>query len=93
MYPVVIIETEKVEYYPINSDIIYIEQRQATGAQWVVIHPLFEVCARETGYGGGGWRRKAWWSQEATEKQLRATLEDSQEDKSTRRSGGEMGMQ
>ena len=23
---------------------------------------LFEVCARETGYKGGGGRREAWWS-------------------------------
>ena len=32
---------------------IYIEQRQATVAQWVALRPLFEVCARETGYEGG----------------------------------------
>ena len=23
-------------------------------AQWVALRPLFEVCERETGYGGGG---------------------------------------
>ena len=34
----------------INWARIYIEQRQATVAQWVALHPLFEVCARETGY-------------------------------------------
>ena len=33
---------------------IYIELRQETVAQWVEINPLFEVCARETGYEGGG---------------------------------------
>ena len=33
---------------------IYIEQRQATVAQWVALRPLFDVCARETGYEGGG---------------------------------------
>ena len=92
MYPVVIIETEKVEYYPINSDIIYIEQRQATGAQWVVIHPLFEVCARETCYAGGRRRREAWGHQKATEKQLRTTPVDSREAEGIR-IGGEMGTQ
>ena len=48
-------------------DRIYIEQRQETVAQWVALHPLFEVCARETGYEGGGRRRKVWWCQEARE--------------------------
>ena len=71
----------------------YIEQRQATVAQWVALRPLFEVCARETGYEGGGWMRKVWWRQEATEKQLQATLEDSREAKRRRRSGGKMVMQ
>ena len=33
---------------------IYIERRQETVAQRVVIRPLFEVCARETGCEGGG---------------------------------------
>ena len=28
----------------------YIGIRQATVAQWVEIHPLLEVCAREKGY-------------------------------------------
>ena len=50
---------------------IYIERRQATVVQWVALHPLFEVCAREKGYDGGGRRRKTCWRQEATEKQLR----------------------
>ena len=71
---------------------IYIEQQQATVAQWVALHPLFEVCARETGYEGGGRRRKAWWRQEAKEKQLCDTLADSREAKRRRRIGGEMGM-
>ena len=51
-----------------QSDRTYIEQRQATEVQWVALRPLFEVCARETGYEVGGWRRKVWWRQEATEK-------------------------
>ena len=71
---------------------IYIEKRQATVAQWVALRPLFEVCARDTGYKGGGRRRKAWWRQEATEKQLRSTLADSRESKRRRRIGGEMGI-
>ena len=33
---------------------MYIEQRQATVDQWVAISPLFDVCARDTGYEGGG---------------------------------------
>ena len=61
-------------------------------AQWVALSPLFEVCTRETGYEGGERRRKVWWIQEATEKQLWATLEDSREAKRRRRSGGKMGM-
>ena len=72
---------------------IYIEKQQATVAQWVALHPLFEVCARETGYEGGGRRRKVWWRQEATEKQLQDTLEESQEVKIRRRIGEEMGTQ
>ena len=71
---------------------IYIDRRQATLAQWVALHPLFELCARETGYEGGGRRRKVWWRQEATEKQPRATLEDLWEAKRMRRRDGEMGM-
>ena len=58
-------------------DRIYIERRQATVAQWGALRPLFEVCERETGCEGRGRRRKAWWIQEATEKQLRSTLADS----------------
>ena len=27
---------------------IYIERRQATVVQWMSLHPLFEVCERET---------------------------------------------
>ena len=34
-------------------DRIYIERCQTTVAQWVALRPLFEVCARETGYEGG----------------------------------------
>ena len=50
---------------------IYIERRKATVAQWVPLRPLFEVCARETGYEGGGRRRNFWWRQEATKNNFR----------------------
>ena len=72
---------------------VYIEMRQATVAQWVALSSLFEVCARETGYERGGRRSKVWGGQEATEKKLWATLENSREAKRRRSSGGEMGMQ
>ena len=52
----------------------YIGIRQATRAQWVVLWPIFEVCAGDKGYEGRGHRREAWWRQEAAEKQLMASL-------------------
>ena len=73
-------------------DRIYIEQQQATVAQWVALHPLFEVCARETWYEGGGLSRKVCWCQEARRKQLCATLEELREDKRRRSRGGEIGI-
>ena len=48
----------------------YIGRRQATVAQWVALRPLFEVCAREKGYEGGGNRREDLWRQEVIEKRL-----------------------
>ena len=39
---------------------IYIERQQATVEQWGGIRPLFKLCTRETGYEGGGQRRKVW---------------------------------
>ena len=69
---------------------IYIEQRQATVAQWVALHPLCELCEGDTGCEGGGRRSKVWWSQEATEKQLWITLAESREAKGKRRIGWEM---
>ena len=74
----------------IQSERIYIEQRQATVAQWVAQRLLVEVCARETWYKGAGRRVVACSRQEATEKQLRATLIDSWEPKGRRRIGGEI---
>ena len=43
-------------------------------AQWEALRPLFEVCAQEKGYEGGGCRREASRRQEETDKQLRAIL-------------------
>ena len=36
----------------------YIDRRQATVAEWVASLPILEVCERETGYKGGGARRR-----------------------------------
>ena len=33
-----------------QSDRVCMDGRQTTVAQWVALRPLFEVCARETGY-------------------------------------------
>ena len=32
----------------------YLDRRQAKVAEWVALRPIFEVCARETGYEEGG---------------------------------------
>ena len=45
-------------------------------AEWVVLQPIFEVCANETGYRGEGRHRETWWRQAVDEKHLRDTLED-----------------
>ena len=57
-----------------QSERIYIGRRQATMDHWVALRPLFEVCARKIWYEGGGHKRNSWWLQEASEKQLWATL-------------------
>ena len=31
----------------------YINRRQETVAEWVAMRPIFEVCAKETGFEGG----------------------------------------
>ena len=41
-----------------KSASIYIERRQATVAQWLVLRPLFDLFTREKGYEGGVWGRK-----------------------------------
>ena len=44
-------------------------------AEWVATWPIFDVCARETGFEGGGRLRVPWWRQKAAEDQLRVTME------------------
>ena len=58
-----------------QSLMTYIGIRQSTVAQWVALQQIFEVCAGETDYDGGGCRREAWWRQGVTDKQLQETLE------------------
>ena len=55
---------------------IYIERQKSTVAQWVELRPLFDVCEKGKGYNGGGLRRKAWWRQEATEKNFGPTWQN-----------------
>ena len=43
----------------------YINKRQATVAEWVDLRPIFEVCAKDTRYAGGGKFCEPWWWQEA----------------------------
>ena len=64
------------EAVKMQSEIIYIVRQQATVAQQVALRPIFELCADNTGYKGGGCRRQAWWHQGAADKQLRAILEE-----------------
>ena len=60
-----------------QSGMTYIGRLQATGAQGVVLRPIFVVCASETVYEeGGGCRREAWWRQGASDNQLWSNLED-----------------
>ena len=44
--------------------------------KWVDLRLIFEVCAGETGYEGGGNRRETWRRQGVTDKQIWATLEE-----------------
>ena len=54
----------------------YIGRRQATVSQWVDLLPLLELCARETGYDGGGWNKSSWWRQQTTKETLWTILEE-----------------
>ena len=65
-----------------QSGITYIRRRHRTVEKCVAVQTIFGVCARETGYEGGGHRMEAWWHQEVPETQLRVTLENiSREDR------------
>ena len=37
----------------------YIERRQAAVAEWVSLRPIFKVCAKDTGFEGGGGGRNS----------------------------------
>ena len=47
-----------------------------TVAEWVAIRPIFDVCARETGYEGGGRLQVPWWRQKAATNQMRFMVEE-----------------
>ena len=40
------------------------------------LQTIFDMCAGEKGYEGGGLMRDAWWHQEVVETQLRTTLDE-----------------
>ena len=42
----------------------------------MALWPIFEVCAKETGYEGGGELCKPWWQQEAADQRLKGTLKN-----------------
>ena len=76
----------------------YLDRSQTKVVEWVTLRPIFEVCARETGYDGGGKLREPWWRQAAAEKQLRVTLKyflsaatERRRKESGRRGGGKGG--
>ena len=54
----------------------YIDKRQATVAEWVLLRPILEVFYEETGYKGGKRHREPWGWQTAARKQLSAILEN-----------------
>ena len=54
----------------------YISKRKAAVAEWVDLRQIFEVCAKDTGYEGGGGYCEPWWRQAAAEKQLEAMLKN-----------------
>ena len=53
----------------------YVDMRQATVMEWVELQPIFDVCARETGYEGGGKLQVQWCSQAAAENQQKFTVD------------------
>ena len=69
----------------------YIGRLHATVAQWVDLRPIFEVCAGETGYKGGGRRREALWRQGAADEKMWETLEEISQEARIRDAGTETG--
>ena len=53
----------------------YLDRRQVTFSDWVALRPIFDVCAIETGYEGGGRLQVLWWSQDTAEKQMKVMVE------------------
>ena len=43
---------------------------------WVALRPVFEICAKETGFKSGERARETWWRQTAVERQLKTTLKE-----------------
>ena len=54
----------------------YLDRGQATVAEWVGLRTIFDVCARETEYEGGGKLWVPWWRQVEAKKHLRVRLEE-----------------
>ena len=53
----------------------YVDRGQATVAEWVATQTIFDSCAVEAGYDGGGRIRVPMWSQKVAEEQLRVRVE------------------
>ena len=51
------------------------DRRQVNVVDWVTLWPIFDVCVRDMGNEGGGRLWVLWWRQEASENQLRVTVE------------------
>ena len=45
-------------------------------AHWFYSIHIFEVCAWEPEFEGGGWMKKPWWQQEDPDEVSRAMLEE-----------------
>ena len=43
----------------------YMDRIQATVAEWVDLWPIFDICARNTGYEEGRRLQVPWWREEA----------------------------
>ena len=53
----------------------YLDKINATVVEWAALWPIFDVCAIETGYYGGGRLWVLWWKQAAADKHLKVTVE------------------